>query len=289
MFSKISSVLALLLIAFLGFVSCQKEAVETTIPVTTDMEGKQLPPNGENAPYHKEITVKGIENSRVYDFTFKISSNNVSLLESFDNSSITFKFLDTNTVNECLSKVSKDETANGTKLNENSFVSPNGNTFVSISLTKIYSPIDLETLPAYDLRLSEKIVDLLRNTKIKTIFNLGEIQLYSKGNSRACNPCTIWNNNKIVKIVGDCGSNFTRTDNYWANTNSNNLFYLNTSIFKCNSVISPCCVSPNIWVRTVFVLQDVVVGLQGLSNTCGFGAWCGPSNNSNCSGVYACY
>ena len=128
----------------------------------------------------------------------------------------------------------------------------------------------------------------------------GEIQVYSSDNSRACNPCTIWNNNKFVKIVADCGTASTRTDNYWAYAGSNTVYYLNYSNwnnvagnyigFKCNSIISACCVNSNAWVRRVSVLQDVVVGLYGMSNSCIYN-WCGATINSSCSGYYpnGCY
>jgi len=278
-------------------VSCDKEeAVEATNSIAATgiiSNTTHTPIDINNAPYQKEITTKGTGASRIYDFTFKITSNDANLLRAFDNSSVTFDFLGDEAVTEAIQNISiadtQSEVASATTDIDNN--ATNNNRFVSIALTKIISPISLEELPPYDLRLSEQILDVIRKAKAQTVFDLGEIQVYTTHNNRACNPCTIWNNNKIVKIVADCGSVTTRTDNYWALANSSTLYYLNSSnYFKCNSIISSCCVG-NVWVRRVSVLQDVVVGLQGLNNTCVWGNWCGPSNNSNCSGYYpsGCY
>jgi hypothetical protein len=304
---KIIPLLAVLFIAVFGLASCEKEEVVKTtnnVAATDKIDNAtHTPVDINNAPYQKEITTKGIGASRAYDFTFKITSNDANLLRAFDNSSVTFEFLSKEAVAESMQNIStadtQSETASATTAIDKN--AANGNTFVSVTLTKITSPISLAELPPYDLRLSEQVLDVIRKAKAQTVFDLGEIQVYTTDNSRACNPCTIWNNNKIVKIVADCGSVGTRTDNYWANAGSSTLYYLSTSNynnvannftgFKCNSVISSCCVAGDKWVRRVYVLQDVVVGLQGLNNACVWGSWCGPSSNSNCSGLYSggCY
>lgn len=239
----------------------------------------------------KEITTKGIGASRAYDFTFKITSNDANLLRAFDNSSVTFEFLSKEAADQAMQNISTADTqcetnSATTAIDKNA---ANGNTFVSVTLTKITSPTSLAELPPYDLRLSEQVLDVIRKAKAQTVFGFFSEYRYTTDNSRACNPCTIWSYNKIVKIVADCGNVSTRTDNYWANAGSSTIYYLNSSTLKCNSVISSCCVG-NVWVRRVFVLQDVVVRLQGLSNDCVYGPRCGPSN-SCCSGLYpgGCY
>ncbi len=289
-------VLFAVIMAVFFLASCEKEEVVKTtnnVAATDKIDNAtHTPVDINNAPYQKEITTKGIGASRAYDFTFKITSNDANLLRAFDNSSVTFEFLSKEAAAQAMQNISTADTqcetdSATTAIDKNA---ANGNTFVSVTLTKITSPTSLAELPPYDLRLSEQVLDVIRKAKAQTVFDLGEIQVYTTDNSRACNPCTIWSYNKIVKIVADCGNVSTRTDNYWANAGSSTIYYLNSSTFKCNSVISSCCVG-NVWVRRVFVLQDVVVGLQGLSNDCVYGPSCGPSNNSCCSGLYpgGCY
>lgn len=296
-----------LIMAVFFLVSCEKEDVTNPINSTTVLDksskDSHTPIDVSKAPYQKEITTKGIGESRRYDFTFKIASNDANLLRSFDNSSITFEFLNDKAVGDILqqSSPSTDMQNNEKPSMGDDVTVRNSNTYVAVTLIKINSPLELATLPAYDMRLSEKALDAIRAMKAQTIFDFGEIQVYSSDNSRACSPCSIWNNNKVVKILADCGSVGTRTDNYWAYTNSNTIYYLNSSNwnnvagnytgFKCNSIISSCCVNSSAWVRRVLVLQDVVTGLYGMNANCIYGSWCGPSSSSNCSGYYpnGCY
>lgn len=241
-------------------------------------------------PFQKITTVKTTDQAGECTLTFRFTSNDQSLVEAFDDQSVNFRFLNESEVYEIDQQSAKEdflpEKPNSTEDPEQPTKLEIDRKVLKVSLVKIASSYEMSHLPAYEFGFSERIVDLIRQANAATVFEFGQIEVFSaETNSRACNPCTIWDNNKRVKILGDCGNVKTKTDNYTAPTGqSQPLSYLNTTTFKCNATIGSCC-RPGKWIRTILVLQDVVVKLKGLSNSCS-NEICPKIENNNCSGYY---
>ena len=271
------------------FSSCGKDDVVNNTTEFTDDHA--------NAAFKKEVTTKGIEESKEQDFTFKVSSNSEEIVNAFDKSSFSFRFISEEEVqahseDEAL-LAERDLTDDEYNIDSRDESTPNGDTFVTISLIRIANTDELyEALPAYELELSQEVLDIIKKTKATTVFDFNsKIEQYTNIDEnniddRGCNPCYAWSNNRKVIIKGDCGNDWTRTTNYYAKYGQYNQSWerLPDTYFKCRSYLGACCKGDR-WVRKIVVTHDVVAKVVGYTNTC-YDSWCGPLNLNSCNGYY---
>ena len=285
-----SRIFSLLFLSFLSiiFVACSKE--------TSALEHI----NYENPSYVKEINIEGLNESKGFEFIFEIGTNDRKLLESFGNESLSMEFLSEEKA-QILAEAEIDSQNNIDEQipefhNEDEW---NGSSFAKITLKEIHAPYLLTEMPPYELLISPQINELIKELKATTVLDFEEnveISIPSQSFQKARNYVQMWSRNKRVLLNGDCGTKFTKTTNYWAETgqgyNSNNV--LNSTWFKCSKKIAVCCSSilnkaNNPWIRRVTVRYDVLAGFCAWHSSC-YGptpaTYCTLAANNSCNGYY---
>jgi len=245
--------------------------------------------NLEDAPFKKEVVTKNDDGA----FIFEISSNNEKIMNSINENTVSFTFLDENELNELPQRgtmIEQTDDQSESQVNEDE--SLEGRPYIGISLTKmITSDEDINEIPPYKLQLDQSILKVIKELKAVTVF---DFQPDVEINSVIQNRVNLWSNNKKVGILGDCGYTKTRTRNYWAYYGqSKTAGQLSSSHFKCDSWISACCKGSNSsygsnsgWVRKVIVTQDVAPSIFGSSNSCHGNSDCYNFQSNSCTGYY---
>lgn len=251
----------------ISFSSCTKESNDN------------VNANFENLNQIKEISIQGLNDTRDFEFQFEIKTNNERLLNAFGNESLTMEFLSEETIefiyeNEMISQNNQIDQQEEPE-NQSEW---DGDALVQISMKGITSPHSLTQVPPYTLNISPQVNELIKELKATTVLDFPETVDYKNSNelsSKSNGFVQLWSNNKRVILNGDCGTKWTRTRNYWAETgkgfNPNQI--INTTWFKCNTRIASCCSSlkkksTNAWVRRVTVLNDVLASFTAWNHSC---------------------
>jgi len=251
-------------------------------------------PDYDNPSYVKEISIQGINDSKDFQFKFEIASNDETLINSFGKESITMEFLNQQAVEDMLNDESDSKNNTGPQNPEKENDS-NGNSFVKITLMQIITSNTLSEVPPYELHISPEVNEIIKEMKATTVLDFEQsIKVANaSGPSSRGDYVELWNKNKRVHLRGDCGTNWSRTKNYWADYGESydpDLF-LSETWFKCNTYIGVCCRlvavnTPGAWIRRVTVINDVLSSYTALSNSCDGADYCISNTDNYCSGYY---
>jgi len=276
-------------IVTVSLISCEYDPVD---PILADYD---------NPSHVKEVSIKGINESKDFQFKFEIASNDETLVNSFSKESITMEFLSQQVVEDLLNDELESKNNTGPQHpeqeNENDL---KGNSFVKITLKQITTSNTLTEVPPYEIHLSPEVNEVIKAMKATTVLDFEQtikVANDSKPSSKV-GYIELWNYNKRVHLRGDCGTNWTGTKNYWAENgksyDSNKV--LSETWFKCDIYIAVCCRNVvantrDAYIRRVTVIGDVLSSYTALSSSCSGFTYCTSSADNYCSGYYpaGCY
>ena len=234
--------------------------------------------------FSKQIEIK----TDKYTCIFDVGSNSSELLAAFDEKSLSMSFINPEEEMALLERGERENSAfqadtPNLNVNDSDFLEGDRK-YIRVELVAINTSKTLLEIPPYKLTFSDEVLKAIKNANAATIIDFEDVK--TNAPSKAF---TLWNNNKIVVLIGDNppygnGTRWTKARNYYARYGqSYPRYYLNKSWFPSYDFTSTCCKSGSKWVRRVVVVYDVVKSVQGWSNYCGGSGSC----YSFCYGPYS--
>ena len=267
------------IMAVFFFASCEKEVMTDVAGVQntgTDLQKQPLNQTATNlqaevaaqfpeGQYKKQVSVP--DASRAYTFTFEVASNSRELLAQFDQSSISVELSDYDAGSDPKGAVAHHEEEEPSS-NTNAPLAKRK--FISVNLVGLNTPVTISEIPIHRVTFSGKLLSVLQRENAATAIDFGPVTV-EEGAARA--TYTLWNNNKWVKMWGNC-SVYT----YRAYTSSSTSYYHHSHGVYSFSQCDVCCPSySSMWIRKIVTVGNTALSsYQAMQNTCSgiYGDYC---------------